>query len=468
MPDTFGNKDPVDEQAAIIGFLSQPGSYGLRKGQVERVETHCSIVFLAGDRAYKLKRSLRYASLDYTTPELRQAACEAELVLNRRTAPELYLDVWAIRRDGAGRLVFDGTGPALDHVVVMRRFDQTALFDHMAEHGLLTADLMRALGQAVARLHGLARTTPQHGGSLAMRRVIADNDRELARVASALDHAGVDTLSRRAHAELDAVTDLLDRRRQNGKVRQCHGDLRLANICLHNGRPTLFDCIEFSEEIGCIDVLYDLAFLLMDLQLRDRGDLANLVFNAYLDAAPETEGLRVLPLFLALRAATRAYALAGGAGRRKDPGQAARLMASARRHIAAGIEFLAPQGPILVALGGGTAGERDAMAATLAARLPPVPGARLLPIEDVPAVCAVLTAGCSVLAVGAFERAQPRKPAAGLASRLGMPSAGLWLGSPPAGLDHLFWHPVGTAQAAEDLLAALAGAQVAPGVADPT
>ncbi len=301
-----------------------------------------------------------------------------------------------------------------------------------------------------------------------MRRVIADNDRELARVAGALDHAGVGTLSHRAHAELDAVKDLLDRRRDGGKVRQCHGDLRLANICLYDGRPTLFDCIEFSEEIGCIDVLYDLAFLLMDLQLRDRGDLANLVFNAYLDAAPETEGLRALPLFLALRTATRAYALAGGAGRRKDPGQAARLMASARRHIAAGIEFLAPQGPILVALGGRTAVERDTIAATLAARMPPVPGARLLPIEDAPAVCAVLTAGCSVLAVGAFERTQLRKAAAALASRLGVPFAGLWLGSPPTGLDHLLWHPVGTAQAAVDFLATLASAPVTPGVANPT
>ena len=126
-------------------------------------------------------------------------------------------------------------------------------------------------------------------------------------------------------------------------MRRCHGDLRLANICLYAGRPTLFDCIEFSDEIGCIDVLYDLAFLLMDLQLRGRGDLGNVVFNAYLDLAPETDGLRALPLFLALRAATRSYALAGSAGRRTDPQEAARLLAFARRHIDAGIEFLAPQ-----------------------------------------------------------------------------------------------------------------------------
>ncbi len=153
--------------------------------------------------------------------------------------------------------------------------------------------------------------------------MIADNNRELARVAAALDGAAVGTLSSRTRAALDAMAALLDRRRPEGKVRRCHGDLRLANICLYSGAPTLFDCIEFSDEIGCIDVLYDLAFLLMDLQLRGRGDLGNVVFNAYLDLAPETDGLRALPLFLALRAATRSYALAGSAGRRADPGEAA-------------------------------------------------------------------------------------------------------------------------------------------------
>ena len=453
--------DPSGEQEAVIEFLSHPDSYGLQGTKVERIETHCSIVFLAGDRAYKLKRALRYASLDYTTRELRHAACAAELALNRRTAPDLYLAVRAIHRD-AGGLAFDGAGPILDHVVVMRRFDQAALFDHMAERGLLTGDLMRGLGRAVAELHAMARVAPEHGGSEAMQRVIADNDRELARVASALDHAGIGDLSRLAHAELAAVADLLGRRREDGKVRRCHGDLRLANICLYAGRPTLFDCIEFSEEIGCIDVLYDLAFLLMDLQLRDRGDLANIVFNAYLDAAPETGGLRTLPLFLALRAATRAYALAGAASRRSDVSESARLLASARRHILAGIEFLAPQRPILVALGGRCSAGRGAIAETLAGQLPPVPGARLMRIDaGSPAfganvwqtASAVLTAGCSVLVDGDFGRAGQREAAADLASRPGIRSVGLWLGSAPSGLDRRFWLAVDTDQGMASALA---------------
>lgn len=329
-----------DRQDAVIDFLSRPASYGTPASRVERVETHCSIVFLVDDRAYKLKRAIRYSSLDYTTLALRRSACEAELVLNRRTAPELYLGVQAVSHGNDGALRFDGAGATLDYVVVMRRFAQSDLFDKMAESGRLTPELMHSLGEAVARLHLTAEVTPRFGGSAAIRRVIADNDRELAKVAAALDGAAVGTLGGQARAALDGLAELLDRRRADGKVRRCHGDLRLANICLYAGRPTLFDCIEFSDEIGCIDVLYDLAFLLMDLRLRGRDDLGDIVLEAYLKLMPETDGLDALPLFLALRAATRSYALAGSARRQSDPLNAARLMVEARRHIDAGIDLL--------------------------------------------------------------------------------------------------------------------------------
>src|SRR5579872_2075315 len=119
-----GSPTASDAQDAVIEFLSDPASYGAHDG-VERIDTHCSIVFLTADHAYKLKRAIRYASLDYTTRELRQAACEAEIALNRRTAPNLYIAVRSITRDSCGGLAFGGVGPALDHVVVMRRFAQS-------------------------------------------------------------------------------------------------------------------------------------------------------------------------------------------------------------------------------------------------------------------------------------------------------------------------------------------------------
>jgi uncharacterized protein len=329
-----------NDQAAVIAFLSDPASYD-GQGEVTRIGTHCSIVFLVADRAYKLKRAIRYASLDYTTRALRETACGAELVLNRRTAPDLYLAVHSINLAANGAIAFNGPGVALDHVVVMRRFAQSDLLDQMANAGRLTTELMHRLGQEVARLHLAAERTPSHGGSEALRGVIAENDRELARVALELDGAAVGMLSRLTRTRLDELAGVLDRRRDEGKVRRCHGDLRLANICLYRGRPTLFDCIEFSDQIGCIDVLYDLAFLLLDLRLRGLGDLGDSVLAAYLELMPETDGLRALPLFLALRAATRSYALAGNARRRTDPAEAIRLSREAHRHIQAALEFLA-------------------------------------------------------------------------------------------------------------------------------
>jgi uncharacterized protein len=433
---------PAEPQDAVIDFLSRPASYGLRDGAVERIETHCSIVFLAADRAYKLKRAIRYASLDYTTDELRRRACESELLLNRRTAPEIYLGVHAINRGANSELAFDGSGLALDHVVVMRRFAQSDLFDQLAKAGQLTPALMQALGEAVARFHAAAEPMPIFGGSDAIRSVIDDNDSELALVAAALDGAAVGTVSNRARSTLDIVAALLDRRRAEGSVRRCHGDLRLANICLYNGHPTLFDCIEFSEEIGCIDALYDLAFLLMDLHLCGRGDLGNVVFNAYLDHAHETDGLRAMPLFLSLRATTRSYALAGAAHRRKTPHEAARLSTLAKHHIDAAIRFLSPQRPVLVMLGSDDDRQRTETAAMLAALLPPAPGARVLPLgSSAEAVWreafGVLEAGCSVLLHGMFTKSVEQNAIAALPSPVRVYP--FWLGPLPAALNGAIW-----------------------------
>jgi uncharacterized protein len=420
----------TEDQRAVVEFLSRPESYGLVAGPVERVETHCSIVFLADGFAYKLKRAIRYADLDYTTRAARRAACAAELVLNRRTAPDLYLGVRAIARLPDGRLGFDGAGPALEHVVVMRRFAQSCLFDSLAARRALTPELMASLGEALARFHRTAEVTPGHGGAAALRRVIGANARELARHAPPLDPAMIEEAGCRALAALARLAPLIERRRAEGpgggKVRRCHGDLRLANIVLDGGRPLLFDGIEFSDEIACIDILYDLAFLLMDLWLRERSDLANLVFNAYLDrlaaeGLAETEGLAALPLFLSLRAATRSYGLAGSAGRKADPRERARLSEAARRHLAAAVAFLDPASPQLLAVAaempaaGGPAPARLAaatplaatpLAATLAPLIPPPPGARILHPAAASAppwreAHALRAAGCSVLVEGA-------------------------------------------------------------------
>lgn len=324
----------ADDQREIVAFLSRRESYGSPAASVERIDTHCSSIFLVDDRAYKLKHALAFAALDYTTVERRERACRAELALNRRTAPDLYLGIRSINRTPAATLALNGTGPALDWVVVMRRFAQAELFDHMAAEGRLTGVLMRSLGEEIGRFHGGAEIMPAFGGADGIRRAIAHNLEELLMRTNLRDGRLARELYDASLAALDRLATLLDCRRAHGMVRRCHGDLRLANICLVRRRPTLFDCIEFSDEISCIDVLYDLAFLLMDLRWRSLDAFAEIVLRRYVETTGDADGLIALPLLLSVRAATRCYAVAGSALRQKERASAARRATEARSLLA--------------------------------------------------------------------------------------------------------------------------------------
>jgi len=332
--------DATWRQRETVAFLAEPASYGDGRAPVAQVATHCSIVFLVGTRAYKLKRAIRFAAVDYTSRARRAEACRAELVLNRRTAPALYLDVMAIVRTADGGLALGGSGQTVDHVVVMRRFAQRDQFDRMADDGRLTPDLLHSLGHTVARFHQAAPPSRGFGGAHGLRAAVEENHRELLRVAAPLRATALAVLRGRSLAALEALAPVLDRRRDSGDVRRGHGDLRLANICLFAGRPTLFDCLEFDVALGTIDRLYDLAFLLMDLHIRGGATLAAPVLASYLEIAGDPGACQVLPLFLSVRAATRSYALAGKALRQTDPRLAARSLAAARQHLAASHCFL--------------------------------------------------------------------------------------------------------------------------------
>lgn len=305
----------MNVQQDVIAFLSRPESYGAPGNVVELIETHGSLIFLHGQRAYKLKRAIAYAALDFLSLDSRERACQAELRLNRRTAPDLYLEVRSINRAADGSLSFNGGGQVLDWVVVMQRFAQDALFERMALDGRLTLDLMDRLGAEIARFHASAELTQAFGGAAGIRQAIEDNHRELCHYLTLLDPVAVHALHHASRAALDELAGLLEQRRREGRVRRCHGDLRLANICLYEGRPTLFDGIEFSEQIACIDVLYDLAFVLMDLRQHGLAGHAERLLHSYLEHSSLAEDCRPLPLFLSLRAATRCFTLACSAVR---------------------------------------------------------------------------------------------------------------------------------------------------------
>jgi aminoglycoside phosphotransferase family enzyme len=270
----------TDDQSAVIAFLSQPSTHG--GVAVERSETHASIVFLAGARAYKLKRAVRFDYLDFSTVERRRQMCEAEVRLNRRTAPAIYRGVVPVTRSGAA-LTLGAGGEPIDWVVEMNRFDQKDLFDRLAVAGGLGLDLMTPLATAIAGFHASAEPRTDQGGKAGMAWVIegnADGFAEFGR--ECLDPRAAAGVTEDSWAALHACEDLLERRRESGFVRQCHGDLHLRNIVLLDGRPTLFDGVEFNDQISCVDVWYDLAFLLMDLWRRTLSGHANTVLNRYL------------------------------------------------------------------------------------------------------------------------------------------------------------------------------------------
>ena len=365
----------ASHQAEVIEYLAAPGTLG--SAVPEMVQTHGSVVFLVGDRAFKLKRAVRYSYLDYSTPAKRRAACEAEYRINQRFAPTLYLGVQPVLRGADGRFSLDGTGEPVDWLVVMRRFDAAAQLDHVVEKGALSRDLLIALADRLAALHGEAPVSTGHGGAAGLSHVLAGVLGNL-RTDALLPTDDLEDWARRVGAAMDMATSLLEKRRQAGKVRACHGDLHLRNICLLDGLPTPFDGIEFDPEISTIDVLYDLAFLLMDLVGRGLEKAANTVMNRYLDRSGDDEGLAVLPLFMSLRAAIRAQVTTTAAQGLRQDGAAQAMLAEAASYLRLALRLLDPVPPRLVAIGGLSGTGKSTLAYALAPGLGRPPGARVL------------------------------------------------------------------------------------------
>lgn len=447
------------EQVAI--FLSDPASYGERAASVDRIDTHASSIFMVDARAFKMKRAVAFSYLDYSTLARRKRFCEAELELGRRLAPALYRRLHAVTRTCDGRLALDGDGEPVEWLLEMRRFAQPDLFDRLAEEGRLTPTLMSSLADEIAAFHDAAEVARDRGGSAAMGALIQDIHANL-KAGDTLDAELVRTLEN-AHADaLERLAPVFDRRRAAGKVRRCHGDLHLRNICLVDGKPTLFDPIEFSDELAVIDVLYDLAFLLMDLRHRGHDELGNRVLNRYLDRTAEAGGLAALPLFLSLRAAIRAHVAAVTASRQTDPGRAVGLTSESRDYLELAAELLRPRAPRVVAIGGLSGTGKSNLAHALAPAIGSVPGARILrsdvlrkrsfgvsPETRLPAAAyepavtervygllrgeaaETLDGRYAVLADAVFLRPDERDAIAKVAALKGIPFTGLWLEAAP-------------------------------------
>jgi aminoglycoside phosphotransferase family enzyme/predicted kinase len=366
----------------VIAFLADPRTHGGYVVKVDRLETHGAHVFLAGERAYKIKRAVKYPFMDFSTLKKRRKACERELELNRRTAPDLYLGVRTIRRGADGRLSFGDAGEIVEYAVEMRRFPQDELFDRIATRGGLDAGLLEELVAEVARLHGTAESYGPDsgcGGAEGIRRILEGNLDGLADAADIFSAEAIDDLRAAATAEFETCAETLDARRRQGRVRQCHGDLHLRNIVRIGGKPVLFDCIEFSDEFARIDVFYDLAFLLMDLVRRRLTGAANQVLNAYLGMTGDFGGLKPLRLFLSLRAMVRAKVAALAAvSVDRDSAREEALAEDAQAYFRLAREFLLTPQPLLLAIGGRSGTGKSTVARALAPELAGPLGAVLL------------------------------------------------------------------------------------------
>jgi aminoglycoside phosphotransferase family enzyme/predicted kinase len=368
---------PADTpQQAVLNFLAEPATHG--GAQVARIDTHAASVFLAGERALKVKRPVRFPFLDYSTLEKRKAACEAELAVNHPFAPAIYKRVLPITHEADGRLAIDGKGEPVEWAVEMGRFDETQTLDHLADAGRIDAKLADALGRAVAKAHAQVPIAKDFDFAAALEEIVTQNEAELRAVQELFPSDAVSALTEAARAALARVRPLLAQRQRDGFVRRCHGDLHLGNIVLIDGRPTLFDAIEFDERIATSDVLYDLAFLLMDLIERKLTQAGNIVLNRYLSDARRDEdldALAALPLFMSVRAAIRAKVTAARRQHAKDRAAASE---SARAYFALARQLIAPAKPQLIAVGGLSGTGKSLLARALAADIAPAPGAVVL------------------------------------------------------------------------------------------
>jgi aminoglycoside phosphotransferase family enzyme/predicted kinase len=372
----------IEAQSDVIDFLASPQAHGGTR--VERIDTHISVVFLAARRAYKLKRAVRFDYVDFSTLERRRRFCDAEVRLNRRTAPGLYKGVVPVTRSPSGVLTIGGEGAVVDWLVEMERFDQDQLLDRLAAANRLDIDHMDRLALAIARFHDAAERRHDHGGADGIAWVVEGNAAGFAEFgASGLDQTLSARVTDDARTEIERHRAALDERRRAGRVRQCHGDLHLRNIVLLDGEPTLFDGVEFNDDISCSDVLYDLAFLLMDLWRRHLKRHANVVLNRYMTETSDLDGLRLLPLFLSCRAAVRAKTSATSAQVQQDPDRRRELQASAGEYLEMAGRFLKPLKPCVVAIGGFSGSGKSTVAKALAPGLGAPPGALVVRSDEI-------------------------------------------------------------------------------------
>ncbi len=298
---------PVIQQMLQAGFYPHPVTE-----PIQLIQTHVSYVLLTGEYAYKVKKPVNFGFLDFSTLAKRQHFCQEELRLNQRGAAALYLEVLPITQTEQ-TFHLGGAGEAVEYVVKMQQFPEGTLFTDLFDQGKLTAELLERLASDLARFHAKGEINDyirSFGKVKQIRQAIDENyEQTTGYVGGPQTQQQFDETRNYTDRLFATQADLFDRRIEQDRIRECHGDVHLRNIALWNNEILLFDCIEFNEPFRFVDVMFDIAYIIMDLDARDRPDLSNRFLNAYLEQTGDWEGLQVLPLYLSRQSYVRAKVL---------------------------------------------------------------------------------------------------------------------------------------------------------------
>ena len=297
---------PRSSASALIQALHNPACYPHPVKRVYCLETHSSWVLLAGRYAYKIKKPLNLGFLNYSTLALRLHDCQEELRLNQRLAAKLYLGVISI--GGSAQQPILGAEPSIEYAVKMRRFAANQQLTQQLRRNQLLPQHIDAIAIALARFHrSLPATEDKQFASAALLQAQSQQSFEqLQQWLPADSTASLPALAQRYQQVFTAITPLFAQRQAQGFIRECHGDLHLGNWAFINGKPTAFDGISFNPALRWIDVINDLAFLMMDLLFYGRSDWAYRLLNRYLEDSGDYDGLALLPFYLSSRALVRA------------------------------------------------------------------------------------------------------------------------------------------------------------------
>ncbi len=355
--------DPYEAQRPIIDALSSPATYPARDGvdSVEVRETHSAVVFLAGDRAYKMKKAVDYGFLDFTTLQKRRHFCYQELFLNQRAAPDIYREVRAVIPNGRGgyRIVAEENPAAVEYLVQMVRLPEQMMLDARLERGEVTPEMMTELGRIVADVHAHEQTSDKiaaAGDLEGVRFNVEENfEQTEAYIGRTISQDTFDTVSQYARRFMERRESLFHSRSRNGFVRDTHGDLHVQQICIEaNGRIHVLDCIDFNERFRYGDVAWDVGFMAMDLEARGHQGLARAFVDGYLEQADDLGMPELLPFYQCYRAYVRGKV----EGFRLDQPDLSDEEAAAVKERAEGYFRLAEQyartmiGPNIVLIGG--------------------------------------------------------------------------------------------------------------------